>query len=163
MQLIWDKPVHPYCRTSEDLFSGTKFPFAIKNGGLKSGIPRDILSPGHWWHAGTAAPSNEPLLLVMLPQIIPQAEFSCSPHCLPSVFDIALCPLHKQGQVRFLTSRGSQTNYVVARAASPLGSLGHSASAELHGDRQNKCQHRAIRPEWKSRASVGSGKSLHMQ
>lgn len=46
MQLGWEEDVHLYCRTSEDLFSGTKSPFAIKNGGLKSSIPRDVLPPG---------------------------------------------------------------------------------------------------------------------
>lgn len=46
MQLGWEEDVRPYCRTSEDLFAGTKFPFAIKNGGLKSSIPRDALPPG---------------------------------------------------------------------------------------------------------------------
>lgn len=30
------------------LFSDTKFPFAIKNGGLKSSIPRDVLPPCPW-------------------------------------------------------------------------------------------------------------------
>lgn len=119
MQLVWDEPAHPYCRTSEDLFSGTKFPSASKNVGLTSSIPRDVLSPCSQWHTGTAAPSNEYPSLVTLPQIIPQAEFNCLPHCLHSVFDIALCLLHKHGQARFPTPRSSQTNYTVMRGCIP--------------------------------------------
>ena len=60
-----------------------------------------------------------PPLLVPLPQIIPQAEFICLPCCWPSMFDIALRLLHKQGQVRFLTSHSNQTNYTVMRGRIP--------------------------------------------
>lgn len=158
MQLVSADPVHPCCRPSKDLFSGTKFPFAFKNGGLSSHIPRDLVSPYPWWCTGTAAPSNESPSLVVLPHIIPQVECSCLLCCLPPGLILPFASCTSMSRQSFCVS---QTNYSVTRGHMPLLD-GSRHSTELHGDQQNKCQHRAIRPAWKRGAFVRSRwESIH--
>lgn len=88
---------------------------------------------------------------VTLPQVIPQPEFSCLPHCLSSEFDNALGLLHKHSQGRLL-SGGSQTHYTEMRGewlrtqcqvpqglAEQMSAQSHKASMEI------KSVHRARR------------------
>lgn len=102
--------VHPYCW---GLVFRHQIPFCHQERRFEEQHPKGWFG-SLVWHVGPADPWMSPPSSVTPPQIIPQPEFPCLPHCSPSEFGIALGLLHKHSQERFLP-RGSQANYTEMR------------------------------------------------